>query len=249
MTRTLAVVGGDTVGEPDAQAAQRFLGHDVGVGDDEHEVAASAAGGRGQPMGQLLADDLDDRSADAALAIQRQPGEALGAGPPGLLGELVDLLAAEVGETGRRQADDAPARGEHGLEDAESRALRQIGEVVELHAVANVGLVRSEAVDGLAVREAREGVGEDGSLGNDGARDGEGHALHPGHDVVLAHEAHLQVELGELGLAVAAQVLVAQAARDLEVAVEAADHEQLLELLGALGQRVDVARLEPRRAR
>ena len=34
-------------------------------------------------------------------------------------------------------------------------------------------------------------------------------------------EAHLQVELGELGLAVGAQVLVAEAAHDLEVAVEA----------------------------
>ena len=83
-------------------------------------------------------------------------------------------------------------------------------------------------------------------LGGDGAGHGQDHALDPGHDVVLAHEAHLQVELRELGLAVAAQVLVAQAARDLEVAVEAADHEQLLELLGALGQRVDVARLQPR---
>ena len=65
--------------------------------------------------------------------------------------------------------------------------------------------------------------------------------------VVLVDEAHLEVELRELGLAVAAQVLVAVAAGDLEVAVDAGDHQQLLELLRALRQRVDAARLEPRR--
>ena len=67
--------------------------------------------------------------------------------------------------------------------------------------------------------------------------------------VVLVDEAHLEVELGELGLAVAAQVLVAVAAGDLEVAVDAGDHQQLLELLRALRQGVDVARLEPRSGR
>ena len=61
---------------------------------------------------------------------------------------------------------------------------------------------------------------------------------------VLVDEAHLEVELRELGLPVAAQVLVAEAARDLEVAVDARDHQQLLELLRALRQGVDGARLE-----
>ena len=65
--------------------------------------------------------------------------------------------------------------------------------------------------------------------------------------VVLVDEAHLEVELGELGLAVAAQVLVAEAAGDLEVAVDAGDHQQLLELLRALRQGVDRARLETAR--
>jgi hypothetical protein len=51
-----------------------------------------------------------------------------------------------------------------------------------------------------------------------------------------SHEAHLEVELGELRLAVAAEVLVAEAARDLEVAVDAGHHQQLLELLRALGR-------------
>ena len=55
-------------------------------------------------------------------------------------------------------------------------------------------------------------------------------------------ERHLDVDLGELGLAVGAQVLVAEAARDLVVALDAADHEQLLEELRRLRQRVELAR-------
>ena len=59
-------------------------------------------------------------------------------------------------------------------------------------------------------------------------------------------ERHLDVELRELGLAVGAQVLVAEAAGDLEVAVEAGDHQELLVELRRLRQRVERARVRPR---
>ena len=52
-------------------------------------------------------------------------------------------------------------------------------------------------------------------------------------DLRLADEGHLEVDLGVLGLAVGAQVLVAEAAGDLEVAVDAGHHEDLLEQLRA----------------
>ena len=57
----------------------------------------------------------------------------------------------------------------------------------------------------------------------------------------LGHERRLDVELGELELPVGAQVLVAQAPRHLEVAVDARHHEQLLGDLRALGQHVELA--------
>ncbi len=63
-------------------------------------------------------------------------------------------------------------------------------------------------------------------------------------DVVLADEAHLEVDLGELGLPVEPEVLVAEALDDLEVPVEAGDHEELLVELGALGERVELAGVE-----
>ena len=64
-----------------------------------------------------------------------------------------------------------------------------------------------------------------------------------------ARERHLDVDLRELGLAVGAQVLVAEAARDLEVAVEARDHQDLLEELRRLRQRVELAVVDAARAR
>ena len=63
--------------------------------------------------------------------------------------------------------------------------------------------------------------------------------------IVLGDEAHLQVELVELaGRAVGAGVLVAETGRDLEIAVEARDHDQLLELLRRLRQRVELAGMD-----
>ena len=77
---------------------------------------------------------------------------------------------------------------------------------------------------------------------------------HLGHDASIRsmtssplHEAHLDVHLRELGLAVGAQVFVAEAPRDLVVALDAAHHEHLLELLGALRQRVELARVRAAR--
>ena len=69
------------------------------------------------------------------------------------------------------------------------------------------------------------------------------HRLDRVEHVLLRDEAHLDVELVELARrAVGARVLVAEARRDLEVAVEARDHDQLLELLRRLRQRVELAR-------
>ena len=57
----------------------------------------------------------------------------------------------------------------------------------------------------------------------------------------LLDEGHLDIDLGELGLAVRAQILVAEAPRELHVALEAADHQDLLEQLRRLRQGVETA--------
>src|SRR5882762_7072386 len=69
------------------------------------------------------------------------------------------------------------------------------------------------------------------------------HLLDHAEDGVLRGKRYFEVELRELRLAVGAQVFVAKAFDDLEVAVHPADHQNLFENLGRLRQRVKLARM------
>ena len=62
----------------------------------------------------------------------------------------------------------------------------------------------------------------------------------------MAKEGALDVDLGEFRLAVGPEVLVAEAPGNLVVTLDAADHEQLLEKLRALGEGIEAALLRPR---
>ena len=111
---------------------------------------------------------------------------------------------------------------------------------MQLHADARVRLVGAVGVHRIPVRQAAQRQGH--LHAHLGKRVGE-HLLERTHDVILVDEAHLDVHLRELGLAVGAQVLVAEALCHLVVALHAAHHKQLLEQLRALGQGVEAARL------
>ena len=67
-----------------------------------------------------------------------------------------------------------------------------------------------------------------------------------GHDVRFLDEGHLDIQLAVFERAVRAGVLVAKAARDLEVAVEPADHEDLFQLLRRLRERPELSGVIPR---
>ena len=58
---------------------------------------------------------------------------------------------------------------------------------------------------------------------------------------------HLDVDLRELGLTVGAEVLIAEALADLHVAVDAGDHQDLLEELRRLRQREELAGMDAAR--
>ena len=75
----------------------------------------------------------------------------------------------------------------------------------------------------------------------DGLERGGEESLDGGEDDFGPREADLQIDLRELELAVGALVFVAEAARDLEILVEAGDHEDLLEQLRRLRQGVELA--------
>ena len=100
---------------------------------------------------------------------------------------------------------------------------------------AQVGLVRAVARHGVTVGEALD-------RGLDVVTDLLPHVhenlLGERDDVFLIREAHLDVELRELRLAIRAEVFIAVAAGELEVAFHTAHHQQLLEQLRRLGKRV-----------
>src|SRR5205823_11516135 len=130
-------------------------------------------------------------------------------------------------------------------EDAELGPSRDLGRVLELEPEAEVRLVAPEPPVRLRVREPREWRLE---LEADAlAPHRLDHPLDRGEEELLVGERHLDVELRDLLHAVGAQVLVAEADRDLVVALEACDHEQLLRDLRRLRQRVEPPRLEARR--
>ena len=67
-------------------------------------------------------------------------------------------------------------------------------------------------------------------------------------DIVLGDEAHLNIELVEFTRrAIGTGVFVPETRRDLEIAVETRNHQQLFELLGRLRKGVEFAGMEARR--
>ena len=76
---------------------------------------------------------------------------------------------------------------------------------------------------------------------------GRQHGFDEPEDILHSHERRLDVDLRELRLAVVAQVLVAKAARDLEIAIEPRHHEELLVDLRRLRQREELSRVHARR--
>lgn len=124
-------------------------------------------------------------------------------------------------------------------EDLEAAALNGVGDILELEAETEVGLVRAEALHCLMPCHAlkRELYVDALELLEE---TGEELFVHI-HDVVLGHVGHLEVDLGELRLSVGAEILVTEAARDLEVSVKSGEHQKLLVELRRLRQSVELA--------
>ena len=114
--------------------------------------------------------------------------------------------------------------------------------------VAKVRLVGAVFAHSLGVGNARPGRGGDGLAARELLKRAPNHRLHRVENILLLDEAHLDVELVELARqTVGARVLVAEAGRDLKIAIEARHHQELLVLLGRLRQRVELARMDARR--
>ena len=230
------------VGHVAAHAAEDFVGGEARAGGEHHEVARLHLGALAELGHLLVGEELDDRRVDRAVLTKGNPGQTLGAKRLGDGLELVDLRAGPAaGALGVDALDDRALLVGGAGEHLELGVLEHVGDVDEVHAVARVGLVDAVGVHRVPVRDAAQRRRQ---LDAHAAERVLEHVLERAHDVVLVDEAHLDVDLRELGLAVGAKVLVAEALGHLVVALDATHHEQLLEQLRALRQCVEVARLD-----
>jgi len=225
----------------EAEGAQRLAHCLVRAGHEDDQ----GVGGAGRRLEGAFLHAVGDGRRQRGLpfaVVGPDPGQAGGAAGLDDLLQAVQILAGVLRAAGDGQAADAAAIGDDPREHGERPVAEAVRQVVDLHPRADVGTVGPEAVHRLAVGHPRE------RRRHLDARQAE-HLLHhgfqQGDDVLPRDEAHLDVHLGELRLAVGAQILVAEAAHDLEVTVLAGDHEQLLEQLRRLRQGIELAVVDP----
>ena len=186
-------------------------------------------------------EELRDAAGELALVVDAHPVGLVAAGYLRVGAELVYLLARAL------EAAHGHGLDHRALEGAEAAAADELRDVRGREVDAQVGLVGAVFLERLDVGDAREGRAGGAAILAELREDGRQHVLEDLEDVLLAREGHLHVELVELaGGAVGARVLVAEAGGYLEVAVEAAGHQQLLELLRGLREGVELARVVAR---
>ena len=243
-----------------ADVVRQVVG-DVGADDPREAVALVDVGGHEEErVGRLHARDLlhllkllrreelRDRALELAFLRPADVAESLAA-------VLLDERLALVEPRARLDADDAldeEALDEPAVLDARGERLEvglgeEVRHVDPLERVPEVGLVRAVRHHRVAVLDARPRRWRAlplRELGESRPDD----VLDDGEDLVLRRVGHLDVELVELaGRAVGARGLVAEARRDLEVLVEARDHQELLEHLRRLRKGVEHAAVDAAR--
>ena len=138
-----------------------------------------------------------------------------------------------------------PALLHYATKSLELAPRKDVGHFGEFEKNARIRPIAAIAVHGIGKTHPREGARQIDPNGFFAAIRGED--LEKFEHVLYAHKGHLQVDLGELQLAIRSLILVPKAACDLKIPLVTAHHEQLLHDLGRLGKRVEGARLKTAR--
>ena len=152
-----------------------------------------------------------------------------------------DLPAAFFRHAADVDPFDYTALAKGGAEGLEFALRKDAAEVAQFEFETQVRLIRAVAFHRLFPGQARERGFQCNAM----------HVLHHRrqqflddiNDIILIDETHFEIDLGEFRLAVGTQVFITKTASDLEVALDAADHQQLLVLLGCLRQCIKAARI------
>ena len=214
------------------------------VGAEEHDVAVLGAGAFDDRVELFIGEVLDDRALEtfAALGeiVDLDVGETLGTVDLDELGVGVDFGTRHGGGARNAQGDDlAVVQGLDAGEHLERGVLDDVGHFDELQVDAKVGLVGAVLGHGVVPVHDGERVLEVDV--EDFLEDRADEFFHQGADFVHVEEGRFNIDLREFRLTVGAKVFVAEALDDLIVAVEAGDHQELLEELRRLRQGEETA--------
>ena len=154
------------------------------------------------------------------------------------LPERIELLARQARPIRRDDRPHPPGPRDGIVHERRCVGSDAAGQIDDFEAESQVRLVDSESLHRIMMREAlkwrRNAVA---SL----RPEVDQYPLDDRQHIVLADERRLEIDLGELRLTIGAKILVAETARNLEIAVEAGHHQQLLVDLWRLRQRVELA--------
>ena len=155
----------------------------------------------------------------------------------GVFGHGLNLALRRAGHAFRVECFDHATSRNLAAKHFERARFEIIRHVHEFHREARVGLINAIAVQRLLERDALEGRRHVDVQG--GFPDALEQAFNERVNIFAVNEAHLDVHLRELGLAVGTQIFVAIAAGELKIFLHAGDHENLFELLRRLRQGVE----------
>ena len=229
----------ELAGKVISERAEHRQRHGILVGDNQHDIALLRA--------CLFADcselALFEELAEGAGGLCINPADVcktLCADALDHLDQLVDLLAGErLGSVLRGDAADRAAVSERICKDRELRSLHSLREIGDLHAKAQIGLIGAKAVHRFGVGEARQRSLQ--LLAHHITEKAHKEAFGNIENVIDIDKGHFEVDLREFRLTVRTEILVAEAACELDVAVIARDHQELLVDLRRLRQRIEFA--------
>ena len=186
----------------------------------------------------FVAQEFDDGALFLAVSGVSNPSHAFSTVFGSDVAQLLNLATAPV----------ASALAVDGLNDvasfyrlgeyAKAATTNDFGKLNELHAKADIRTVATKTIHCLFPGHAlqRELMLYAGRFQNFLEN-----AFHHVDYIVFLNERHLDVNLSKLGLTICAKVFIAEATCNLVIALNAANHQHLLELLRALRQCIELA--------
>ena len=219
-----------TIGKFHTHGTQQLLSGGATACCEEHGIAVFRANGFLQASALLLRQVLSNRSLELAVLSEHHVGEALGAALLGPILPSVELAARRGCTTLEEHRTNVRS-----LEHAERSVLEVVSQLDQRIAETQIRLVGTVLIHGFLPSDA---LNRQLDFISCGLPDGSDDLFSHSHHIFLIHECHFHIKLGELRLAVGTEVLITVATCQLVVAFHARDHEQLLEQLRGLRQRV-----------